>query len=70
MELPIPSAHPSPPGALPRAVLGLGALFLPNKASHIFHISVFFFGKEPPFGGAFLPVPLLEGKAHTNLDGE
>lgn len=69
MELPIPSAHPSPPGVLPRAVLGLGALFLPNKASHISHISVFF-GKEPAFGGAFLPVPLPEGKAHTNLNRE
>lgn len=62
MELPIPSAHPSPPGALPRAVLELGALFLPNKASHIFHISVFFLARSPHLVVRSSPFPFQKEK--------
>lgn len=65
MELPIPSAHPSPPGVLPHAVLGLGALFLPNKASHIFHISVFL-ARSPHLVVRSSPFPFQKEK-HTQI---
>lgn len=68
------AAHPKCPSfpTWRAATCSFGAWCLISAKQGISHLPYFcfFFGKEPPFGGAFLPVPLPEGKAHTNLDGE